>query len=486
MLKFQLDFISNKKIKRWLIILGFLEKNEIGSAREISSLSDVAERTIILDIGEIKSEFEPFIEIDSNHLGYTLKIYDLDSYLQLKRELIQNEPLFIILESVFHGKLYSIDEWSDKLFISPTSIIRYLDKLKTTFDEYDLKIKQKPLNFIGDELNIRKFFLDFYYVSDVTPHSVFPSETIKDIAKNIYSNSKIAENNSMTFLELSYILYIVAERSNQGYGVQLPKKLVEIYLESKNLDQLNEYFYKIKLDRLSNDERAYIFFLICSKRTLVQEKELEFVEKFEHYFDPSVCIDNFLNNYRDFTNNIEIDNIFVRSFVLSTILKTLISPVYNKNIIDFTSDSIEYNSTEYDKVLPIFSASFQCLTKNKYYKEIISNFLRVRQSVRDIYWNEKKTVLFLLEGDLYVRQNIEAKAIKYLNFHKLFFIDKINYDRFINKHTVDVIVTNYIEYVDELSQAKCILFKSIPDINDWQHLLIRLDPNVVYEFQIKK
>ena len=47
---------------------------------------------------------------------------------------------------------------------------------------YRLTLSLKKVDFIGKEIDIRSFFHDFYYESEITPHTVLPSIAIQSIA----------------------------------------------------------------------------------------------------------------------------------------------------------------------------------------------------------------------------------------------------------------------------------------------------------------
>lgn len=113
---FQLNFVTNKSVARWLQILNEFEKNEICSASHLSELTNSTTRTIGKDIGYLNEYFGELVRISSTNLGYRFELFDYTSYEKEKASLLANEPLFILLENIFIGELKTIDEWSEHFF----------------------------------------------------------------------------------------------------------------------------------------------------------------------------------------------------------------------------------------------------------------------------------------------------------------------------------------------------------------------------------
>lgn len=109
-------------------------------------------------------------------------------------------------------------------------------------------------------------------------------------------------------------------------------------------------------------------------------------------------------------------------------------------------------------------------------------------SLKEIHWGAPKNIAFLLEGNYLVCQNIQAMAIKYLGrFQHLFFPNalEMNLD-YLEQNHIDLVVTNYSEYVsDQLIGNWHLLFKSIPDAEDWNRLLWEINPRIINEFSLR-
>lgn len=82
---------------------------------------------------------------------------------------------------------------------------------------------------------------------------------------------------------------------------------------------------------------------------------------------------------------------------------------------------------------------------------------------------------------------MKAKITRYFSgYHDLFFpsIEHVS-DRFFEANQVELFVTNYPDYISYFQQSiDFVLFKSIPDIADWNRLLERIDPQLPKDFSL--
>lgn len=177
----QLKFISNKQVIRTLRILSLLQSQSHITLKELSYATEFSDRTILTDIYRIKDHFDQTIHLEATPIGYVFEIRSIEEYGEKKRILLENEPLFKIIESIFFNECQSIDKWSDQLFTTTSTLHRLLKKILPILNNYEISLSTRPVDFIGKEINIRQFFHDFYYESDITPHTVFPSLAIQEI-----------------------------------------------------------------------------------------------------------------------------------------------------------------------------------------------------------------------------------------------------------------------------------------------------------------
>ena len=86
--------------------------------------------------------------------------------------MLENEPLFHIIDGIFQRQIKEIGEWADQLHFSESSLLRYFKMVENELARYRLTLSLKKVDFIGKEIDIRSFFHDFYYESEITPHGL--------------------------------------------------------------------------------------------------------------------------------------------------------------------------------------------------------------------------------------------------------------------------------------------------------------------------
>ncbi len=92
-----------------------------------------------------------------------------------KASLLANEPLFILLENIFIGELKTIDEWADCLFLSKSTLSKYLQRIHEQLARFDLQLALDPVNIVGEEADIRNFFCTFFMKRTAPPHCISAS-----------------------------------------------------------------------------------------------------------------------------------------------------------------------------------------------------------------------------------------------------------------------------------------------------------------------
>jgi len=128
----------------------------------LARLNQVSERTVLNDINSLKEHFSTCARIASTKNGYSFEKKDPVLFLKQKEQLLQNEILFELLGNVFYGELEDMNELLDRFVLSEVTFRRYLKQIGPVLNEYELDLTLHPIDLQGNEINIRKFFKDFY------------------------------------------------------------------------------------------------------------------------------------------------------------------------------------------------------------------------------------------------------------------------------------------------------------------------------------
>lgn len=489
--QFQFHFVIDKQLIRMVQILDKFQQGSSCSATELSEFTGASHRTILNDIKEIKDYFHDSIVLDSSNVGYTFHIKNKQKYLEEKRYLSKKEPLFRIIESIFFNEIYSLNEWSEKLHSTTASLARYIDRVKPILSKYQLYISTKEVDLIGEELNIRQFFHDFFYESDITPHSVIPSIEAQEIAVSLKKDHFFQEYAKTSFFDFNYIVFITLERFKKGKIINefsknklfMKKELIK-HMKTVNLFHVREmikHFYDVEL---TDEERTYIYLLLISRRSIESvHAEKIFIERFNNWPETIYLAEKFTNLFKLSKEKQTSSKVLFQSFFTNLFLKHTISPILTQNL-----STISYHANETFPILYTMCLEFIELEVAPILKltieqihDISADLTLYTDAINNKYWFLKKNILILLEGNQFIVESIQTRISKYFtNHHRLFFPGITELDNlYFNTQQFDVVITNYIEFIEQFDiQSPYILFEPIPTTSNWKELFKLLDSDL--------
>ncbi|WP_368259048.1 helix-turn-helix domain-containing protein [Enterococcus gallinarum] len=487
MRELQMKFVTNTATIRWMRILDLFELEPLCSTRALAKASSSTTRTIVTDITDMKSHFKDALHIDSSHKGYIFTVLNPAKYLAAKRALITDEILFHIVESIFQHEEMRSSEWAERYPISESTVLRYLRKVQPVLRDYHLQLDYNPITFIGDEMDIRKFFHDFYYESEITAHTIFPPIVIHDITVKAFSDCQRTNKQACSFGELNYYLYITLERYCGGHTVKLPKKISKLFStkeDFKEFAEINQHIFDHYQQRLPQEEILYLFLLVWSRRSIndVTGEEV-FCQKYNQWAEITQLASDFVATCIPETKNSSRDHILIESFFTVAKIKQLLSPLLNHNIVDVNLYAQRLFPESYQKCRNFLTENpLAVATWNKKSLSHLSASLTIYlESIKSLYWHTKKNVAFLFEGSYILCQYLKSKSMHYLHSSKNFFFpdsNELSPDYLMMNH-IDLVVTNYTEYVsDYANDIDCLIFKTFPDKNDWNKLAKCLNPHM--------
>ena len=494
MKNFQLNFVTNKTNVRWLKILDYLEKNSIATSQELSSYTGSSQRTVISELIDLKEYFHDIADIYSTKNGYYFSKINPTEFLARKRNIVESEPLFIVLEAIFHNKLYSTSDWADQFYLSEKTMITYLAKIKIELNKMNLDLSLTPVNITGAEVDIRYFFYLFYYESDITPHTVFPSDNVERTVIDFIELLNAKRIQPTSFSYFSYLTFISIERVKNGLLVDISPEIKKIISQSKFFDEIfliSKMIVKKNFDiELPVDEFIYIITNLLCKRNLddVSDERL-FVSTYNNWPEISMLTEEFHNEFLYLSPNKDNDIIFLESFFIAIKLKELISVNHVNNIEDI-------NMYVKNKFPNEFHYYMNFLGKSPYFKVVFPlNFLQdisVRlvlhtESLKQSYWGRPKNIAFILEGNSYITQYIKSWTNSILGaFHNLYFPyeQQLN-DDYIKLNDIDILVTNYADFLFEANCIEIVHFDSLPSADDWNRLLKVINPRILQNYNLK-
>lgn len=490
-----LNFLSDKQNIRFLNILALFEGRSEYTIRTLAKATGINERTLLVDIKNLRIHFIDCLEIESTYSGYHFKLIDPDKYAAEKRALIAHEPLFVIIESILVGERQSYEEWADHFFISESSMRRHIVKASRSLTSYQLSFSLNPVDLVGDEGNIRKFLKDFYYEADeISPFTLKPSVETDELMHYIKENRYQATvGTDILPTDFYYQFYIMIHRSAQNKYLSIP----EIEQMDWSSDPTYRYFLSLKPKIFSRygfeipDSELLSFYLysICKRTIDTPQQEELFCEQFNHWPSITQLAKEFVLFYDPILAQPDYPTeTLIASFFTSVKYLDLLTPILNKNIHEVNQFAASFYPDKHSQTLVFLRDHWHLLdTTESYLEDVAASLVLTVEAIRDSYVKNPKRIAFLLEGSTFICRTIKSKATRYLSgYHELFFptIEEMDNQFFYNQK-IEIFVTNYADYVSYLEKdMDYILFKSIPDIEDWNHLLERINPQIQKDFSL--
>jgi len=484
MRQLQLDFVMNSMISRWLRILNIIEKEPTFTLVSLAERLTVSQRTLVKDINEIKQYFGDSIDLQARPVGFYFKERKHACYLEKKADLVDSEILFKVMKQIFMGNLKTIQELAYEYNYGESTFRRFLIRAEKALTPYDLRFSLNPVELIGNEENIRKFFYDFYYVGDYTRHTIRPPKELHSLVLEQLAD-QLDHYELGTGLPPSavyFLLYLTMSRVRQNrYVAIVPwvKERVEKEKDFHLLYSLKEQVMKEFGVEVPKEEFIWLYVVLITQRTIYDRvQEQRFFERFNRWPSIESLAEKYLSDPKldGWDHKSLVD--FLASFLVSKSLTQVIHPVWNKQQIEEV-DRVKMDFPE------TYQINYQFLKKHQqvlklpapYFEDIVVGFTLFNTLLLKAY-QPGKTILFLLEGDALTVQGIRQHAIQQLGqSHQLLFLQlkELTMEQ-IDSEPIDLVVTNYRPYLwDFLLEKDYLIINTPPNDSDWLRVTQQLN-----------
>ncbi|MBC1231216.1 helix-turn-helix domain-containing protein [Listeria booriae] len=476
---FFIQLIAEKKVRRQIKVLQKIYDAKFPiTVDEIAEDLDISKRTLSRDIKDIEHSFpeQEVLELNTVY-GYSI---DHSHYVDdLIARISEESPLLLIVNGVFQEEFKSIDEWADELFISTSTLHRYLTHLKNILKEFKLELSLTPIAIHGEEVNIRHFFFNFFYnMNDISTIS-HPTEAeyelhIKLLAR--YDEIRKISNSSQHRRGM-YWLMVVNTRIKQGHFIKINPELKKMQKQMETYKVLAQVVESLLpffvVDSIPEDELVYMDLLTLDIFVYLGDREISGF----HSKSEIEAVDDFLVKAFNTLgiNKIEASDLRVFiSYFRNQILLSKLTPLFQKNVYEVNqfikgghkalfykwvdllqNDPIkQVANIEYIEDVAVNLTIFtHCMTYNKNFKA------------------RERHILFTFDGpNAYL--NYLATLIEKFNIKDVRITLLTNYhvtNELIEERKVDVVVCNYKEDSEALN---CKVYKAerVPTENDWEQI----------------
>ena len=234
--------------------------------KELAKRLDCTERSLKEDLSNLRSTFDDFL-IESSTNGIKLSYEDSVGLEVIYHHFFKESQAFALIEYLFFHKDVSNEYICRKFNLSHQSFYRLIrtinQKLQT---KYNVKIDLKPLNLVGDEIDVRFFYAQYFaerYYFMEWPFSEFKEEAVTDLITFFFK----LYGYPLTFSLLrSYkvLLTVYLSRIKQGYFIEMPTNYdmyKDQYQGVTNVEEMLRYF-SLQLGVELNGKVLEQFFII--------------------------------------------------------------------------------------------------------------------------------------------------------------------------------------------------------------------------------
>ncbi|WP_430535247.1 helix-turn-helix domain containing protein [Listeria rocourtiae] len=476
---FFLQLIAEKKVRRQIKVLQKIYDAKFPiTVDEIAEDLDISKRTLSRDIKDIEHSFpeQEVLELNTVY-GYSISHshYVDDLIVRISEE----SPLLLIVNGVFQGEFKSIDEWADELFISTSTLNRYLSYLKNILKEFKLELSLTPIAFIGEEVNIRHFFFNFFYnMNDISTIS-HPTEAEYELHKKALAGydeiTKIS--NTLQHRRALYWIMVVNTRIKQGHFIKINPELKKLQKQMDTyrvIAQLAEILIPIlEAAGVPEDEIVYMDLLTMDTYVYSGDKVLSGF----HTEAEMDAVDAFLmKSFQELGLGSPKKNelaVFI-AYLRNQILLSKLTPLFQKNVFEVNRfiknrhSALFYKWTELLENDPI-----KQIAKIEYVEDIAVNlamfthYFAYNQQLK----KRKRHILFTFDGPNaylnYLTTLVEKFNIK--NIEITLITNHHATNKIVEELNVDVVVCNY---KDDNEILNCEIYKTerVPTEYDWEQI----------------
>ncbi|PEP86637.1 helix-turn-helix domain-containing protein, partial [Bacillus toyonensis] len=133
----------------------------------------------------------------------------------------RHDMTFQILDLIFHQSVSTIKDLANRLYVQPSSLYNYLEKVRLYLAHFDVKLAKHPLRIQGTESHIIFLFSELYvktYQANIWPFSALSQKEILHYIKQIENKLQITLY-PIDRRKISYFLAVLLHRKKKKYTV---------------------------------------------------------------------------------------------------------------------------------------------------------------------------------------------------------------------------------------------------------------------------
>ncbi|MDO6662043.1 helix-turn-helix domain-containing protein [Bacillus thuringiensis] len=439
------NVVYHTATKRKIHILESLsESNTIIPSSLLADQLQCTNRTIRNDIAKIKQNLPAGWDLKSiTSRGYTLDKKPEEKLSSIIAPYLLNSEIHIILEGIFNHNYYTLEKWSQLLYMDKLTLKQILNKFRDTLRLFGLDFKFRTLQLVGDELHIRFFYSMYFYAmgkykKTIPLHSCFVNKL-----EHIVSFHGI----ELDFDMLIILIQIFINRNMKKYYYNPKNNNTNIAFSENTTNFTNcilseiEKLYNLKLPENEQRFLKNSLFLILEgdfqdKKNIMNFYRDSNTQLYDSYISILNEISNIINLEETVTEKIQFDLFFE------------LHKIYTLKAFNFPTNYLlsEYKELNkgYPELMVIYNSISPLITK---YNKVSSQNKLNEDEIHYITFNILSNInfsaqintLLLLSGTSSLKKFIYNKLDSSLGNSLLFhthFNNNINYDFIITNRNI--------------------------------------------------
>lgn len=439
-----------------------------------------SKRTISDYITAFNDERPYNMELSQNSKNeFTLKTKDPSSISLYLNEITENNPLFSIIELIYGNTFETVESLSDHLYLSDSSVKRYLAHLKKELNQYDLNLTLTPhIDIVGNEITIRYFFFRYFrYVFDNSflPIEEHQTNSVYQTISKLISDSGFAL--SIDYTRVSNLISIFEQRIKTGNTVLLTESVKKLHRDSDSFARFKRAFSPNfetipDIGVLSEDELMYAYILRLDALTYENHSTFFYADYGAQLANFEPIVSNFFTKYQLHPGLFINLKVTLQAFLMNTTFLTDLAPYYQE-LDKELHKQVQLNYPEmladWLKILDTNQMNF------RYIKDVAVSLTLITTSFLQMSSKQDLKVLFSFSGDPASIGYYKSTALKVVprDAEVIFLSNKELNDELLTLHSIDVCIVNF-RIQAPISVCKVVKLSPIPLEVEWFSLLSTL------------
>lgn len=481
----------DKQFKRQVQMLKYLSRmsHPTTTADLLEELA-CTKPTLLADIRSLNTQLPNEVRIVKQSRDGVELIYpdgkSIDLYIT---KLAKQSLVFEIIDSIFHGQIFSFQEAMDNFYVTKSVLLRAIGHMNQMLKHSHISISTAQVDFVGDESDIRFFLFAFY--SDFRDCFVTLDE--QDVDAEAYFDILVSSRREnfpqLHFSQFRTTIWIMVVRNRLRFNhyVKVPQSLIEEVKQHAIFPVLTKTIYEFSLKtfgihEISQDDAVWMF--ITSLHCISYSTNSDTVDSTRPYRtrrDTSPEVIERVNQIllQAFPENIvqsdAVDSL--RSFLINMRLLVTLTPRFSG--VSFPLKNFMKNS--YPKIYHTWLETLQTQTTNFYPAECLDDMAisltLLQTSMPQQHSMKQIRVLFSFQGeagyDDFLVHRSKQMLRKTVNAYYAF-------ERSVNKKLIeevgaDIVVCNYDLPLIKDAPCQILRFSYIPTLLECELLTHILD-----------